>query len=92
MGSLCLVRSHFTTWSIPSVPLAVSKHIEKQMFFQASPNTCVENCNWKGATSLKVQAKCSPIKTLVWLCLVNLLVSFQASFKNNYTLADDLRI
>lgn len=46
--SLCLGRSHFSTQSIHSAPLAVSKHIEKPTRFQARPE---DRLTQKEATS-----------------------------------------
>lgn len=68
MGSLCLGRSHFSTWSILSARLVVSRHIEKQILFQARLNIS-ENFSWKEATSIKVQVNlCSPAKAVSYWC------------------------
>lgn len=68
--SRCLGRSHFSTWTIRSAALAVSKHIGKQMPFLERHDTRVDNFNLKDATSWKVQVHWwSLVKTLPTLCL-----------------------
>lgn len=70
MESLCLGRSHFSTWSIRSARLAVSKRIEKPTLFQAKPK---ELFSQKEVTSSKLNL-CANVLVLFSILLWQMII------------------